>query len=148
MKHYLILVASGLLLAGCNSESTTDAATTTLPATATAATDSNPDPRVATIRQQHEQLLVMQKEYVAQLSTLKGFEKLSPARTKKSTEHFNFLIEQSQANLTALDQLDEGKAQEPTQITLVGEFGEKQASLLSRGEKQLAGIHNEHYLPQ
>jgi hypothetical protein len=146
MKHYILAI--GLLLTGCNSESAIDKATTTLPATATAATRSNPDPRVATIRQQHEQLLALQKEYVAQLGTLKGFEKLSPARIEESKGYFEDYVQQSHANLTTLNQLDPDKAQDPPQLSLIGQISEKQASILARGKKRLDGINNEHYLPK
>ena len=147
MKNSLLL-GLGVLLAGCGSDATTATDTSTATAVATPAARANPDPRVATIRQQHEQLLAKQKEYVAQLGTLKGYEELSPARIKKSTGDFAFLIEQSQANLIALNQLEADKTREPAQVALVGEIAAKQASLLARGKKQLAGIHNEHYLPK
>jgi len=146
MKTSLIL-ALGALLAGCGSDASTGTAATSAPAAGTAAS-ANPDPRVATIRQQHEQLLSIQQDYLAQISQLKGNEKLSPARVKKSTGQLAGIIKQSQANLIALDQLDPSKTQDPAQVALIGEIAEKQSSLLARGEKQLAGIHNEHYLPQ
>jgi hypothetical protein len=147
MKNTFLLML-GLALTSCGSDSTTSTATTPATAVASSAVSTNPDPRVAAVRQQHEQLLSIQQEYLKQLDQLKGYEKLSPARVKKSKEDYTYFIEQSQANLTALDLLDGSKAKEPTQITLVGEIAAKQASLLNLAKKKLAGIHNEHYLPQ
>jgi PBP1b-binding outer membrane lipoprotein LpoB len=63
MKPFLFL-ALALLTAGCSAEG------------------AKPDPRVATIHQQHEQLLTQQKQYVALLPTLTGSEKLSPGTCK------------------------------------------------------------------
>lgn len=145
MKNTLFLVL-GLALTSCGSDSTTGTAATSATAVASPAASTNPDPRVATIRKQHELLLAKQKEYEAQLGKLKGYEKLTPQRAKKSKEQFASLIERSQANLTALGQLDPDKAQDPAQVALVGEIAEKEAYLVTLGERQLAGIHNEHYL--
>jgi len=145
MKNTFLLVL-GLALTSCGADSTTGTATTSATAVASPAAGINPDPRVATIRQQHEVLLARQKEYVAQLGQLKGYEKLTPQREKKSKEQFASLIERSQANLNALGQLDPDKAQEPAQVALVGEIAEKEAYLVTLGERQLAGIHTEHYL--
>lgn len=105
------------------------------------------DPRVATIHQQHEQLLAHQKEYSAQLSTLTGNEKLSPAHIKDSQQRFADFVQQSQANLLVLDQLDVAKSQDPAQVTLVGELAAKESSILARAERRLANIHGEHYVP-
>lgn len=145
MKNTLLLMF-GLALASCGSDSTTGTATMSATAVAMPAASTNPDPRVAAVRQQHELLLAKQKEYVLQLGQLQGLEKLTPQREKKSKGQFASLIERSQANLTALDQLDPDKAKDPAQVALVGEIAEKQAYLVTLGEKQLAGIHNEHYL--
>ena len=147
MKNSLIL-GLGLLLTSCGSDATTGTEANIATTVTAPVASANPDPRDAIIRQQHQQLLSKQKEYIAQLGTLKGYEKLSPARIKKSTGDFAFLIAQSQANLMALDQLDANKAHEPAQVALLGELAGKEASLLARGEKQLVGIHNEHYLPK
>ncbi|GAB3720429.1 hypothetical protein GCM10027594_00360 [Hymenobacter agri] len=147
MKTSLIL-GLGILLAGCGSDATTSTATTTAPADTVSAASANPDPRVDTVRQQHQRLLSIQQEYLVQLGQLKGNEKLSPKRVQKSKEDYTYFIGQSQANLTALDQLDPAKAQDPAQVALVGEIAEKQASVLNLAKKKLAGIHNEHYLPQ
>lgn len=125
-----VILALILLLAGCGSGSV------------------KPDPRMATIRQQHEQLLAMQKEYNAQLSTLSGHEKLSPAHIKQSQGYFADMVAQSQDNLLVLDQLDDSKSQDPDQINLIGEMAAKEAHLLERGTKRLANIHDEHYLPK
>jgi hypothetical protein len=147
MKNILIL-ALAVALTNCSSDTPSGTVSTSVTTAASPSVITNPDPRVAIIRQQHEQLLNIQKVYVRQLSQLKGYEKLSAARVKKSAGQFAGLIKLSQANLTALDQLAPSKAHDPAQVALVGEIAEKQASLLARGEKQLAGIHNEHYLPQ
>lgn len=147
MKTSLI-VGLGVLLTGCGSDATTVTETIKSPAIEMPTASANPDPRIATIRQQHEQLLATQKEYITQLGQLKGNEKLSSARVIKSTGQFAGIIKQSQANLIALEQLNPSKWQDPSQVALIGEISEKQASLLARGERQLAGIHNEHYLPQ
>lgn len=145
MKNTLFLVL-GLALASCGSDSTTGTSTTSATAVASPAASTNPDPRVATIHQQHEQLLSIQREYILQLGQLKGYEKLSPAHIKKSEGYFSDYVQQSKANLTALDQLNASKAQDPAQVALVGEIAEKQKSILERANKRLAGIHNEHYL--
>ena len=145
MKNTLILML-GVALASCSPDSTTGSATTSATVVASPAASTNPDPRVATIRRQHELLLAKQKEYVVQLGLLKGSEKLTLQREKKSKEQFASLIERSQANLTALDQLDPDKAKDPAQVALVSEVAEKQAYLVTLSERQLAGIHNEHYL--
>ncbi|GAB3298524.1 hypothetical protein [Hymenobacter tenuis] len=146
MKNTLLLVLAAL--AGCSSDTTTSTASAPATPVSSLAAGTNPDPRVAMIRQQHEQLLSIQQEYLVQLGQLKGYEQLSPARVKKSKEDYVYFIEQSQANLSALDLLDGNKAQDPAQITLVGEIAAKQASLVNLAKKKLAGIHNEHYLPQ
>ncbi|SET97156.1 hypothetical protein [Hymenobacter actinosclerus] len=156
MKHYLLPALATLLatlLAGCGSDAATrpnatGPGATTETSAATPRESVNPDPRAATIRQQHEQLLATQKQYLEQLGQLQGYEKLSPARAKESTEYFAWLIEQSEANLTALGLLDGSKYQDPAQIALVGEIATKQAHYLNLAKKKLAGIHNEHYLPQ
>ena len=128
MKNALIL-SLWLLLAGCGSDA------------------AKPDPRVATIRQQHELLLTHQKEYYALLGTLTGNERLSPAHIKDSRQRFADMVEQSQANLTAVDQLDPAKSQDPAQIALVAELATKENSILDRGKKRLANAHDEYYLP-
>lgn len=147
MKNNLLL-ALGVLLAGCGPDATTSVTPPTQTTAATPVASANPDPRAATIRQQHEQLLTIQEQYLDQLGQLKGYEKLSPARVKKSKEDYAYFIEQSQANINALELLDGSKYQEPSQIALVGEMATKQAHFLSLAKKKLAGIHNEHYLPQ
>jgi hypothetical protein len=147
MKTSLIL-AFGALLAGCGSDATTGTNEATASAVASAAASANPDPRVDSVRAQHQQLLNIQQAYLVQVGQLKGMEKLSPARVEKSKEDYTYFIGQSQANLTALDQLDPSKAQEPAQVALVGEIAEKQKSVLTLARKKLAGIHNEHYLPK
>ena len=128
MKTFLWLAAA-LLVTSCGSDA------------------AKPDPRVATIRQQHEQLLLQQKQYVTLLPTLAGPEKLSPAHIKDSEQRFADMVEQSQANLTALDQLDPAKAQDPAQTALVGELAAKEADILVRSTRRLANAHDEHYLP-
>ena len=128
MKTFLLL-ASALLATSCSSDV------------------AKPDPRVATIHQQHEQLLRQQKQYVALLPTLTGPEKLSPAHIKDSEQRFDDIVQQSKEYLTALDQLDPAKAQDPAQTTLVGELAAKEAGILARGTRRLANVHDEHYLP-
>ena len=128
MKTFLLL-ASVLIATSCGSDA------------------AKPDPRVATIHQQHEQLLTQQKQYVALLGSLTGPEKLSPAHIKDSQQRFADMVQQSQDNLTAVDQLDPGKAQEPAQTALVGELATKEAGILARGTRRLANVHDEHYLP-
>ena len=128
MKTFLFLPLA-LLAASCSSEV------------------AKPDPRVATIHQQHEQLLTQQKQYVTLLPTLTGPEKLSPAHIKDSEQRFADMVQQSQDNLTALDQLDPAKAQDPAQTALVGELAAKEAGILARGTRRLANVHDEHYLP-
>jgi len=145
MKNTLLLTL-GVALASCSSDKTTGPATTSATADASPAASTNPDPRAATIRQQHELLLAKQKGYFVQLGQLKGHEKLTPQREEKSKGQFASLIERSQATLTALDQLDPDKAKDPAQVALIGELAEKQAYLVTLSERQLAGIHNEHYL--
>lgn len=140
MKY--ILLATGILLAGCGFDKAPGTASTTTFTTA------KPDPRIEIIRQQHEQLLAKQKQYIAQLSTLTGSEKLSPEHIAHSKQRFAEIIQQSQANLTAVDQLDPGKSQDPAQVTLVGELAAKEASIYARGENRLTTIHNEHYAPK
>lgn len=146
MKH-AILWAAGLLLSGCGS----DASTTSAPEVATAAAPApaapaNPDPRVATIRQQHEKLLSLQKEHITQLNQLTGHEKLSPERIKKEVDYYATLVRKSQANIDALNMLDASKSSEPAQIALIGDLAVQQASLLEKGERYLKGIHDLHYL--
>jgi hypothetical protein len=125
-----VCLALSLLLAGCDSASV------------------KPDPRVAVIHRQHEQLLAKQKEYNAQLNTLTGNEKLSASHIAHSKQRFAEIIEQSQANLNALDQLDPAKSQDPAQVALVGEIAAKEASIYARGQNRLETIHNEHYVPR
>lgn len=146
MKNTFIL-ALGLLLAGCGSDTATSTNATSATAAATASA-ANPDPRAAVIRQQHEQLLAKQKEYVAQLPTLTGAEKLSPTHIEHSTKRFAEIIQQSQANLTALDQLDPANSKDPAQVALIGELAEKQAAVFARGERRLSTIRDEHYAPK
>jgi anti-sigma-K factor RskA len=98
------------------------------------------------MRQQHEKLLRLEKEYVSQLSQLTGYEKLSLERIKKETGHYATLVRKSQANLDALNMLDASKASEPAQIALISDLAAQEASLLERGEKYLKGIHDLHYL--
>ncbi|MFC7670585.1 hypothetical protein ACFQT0_26800 [Hymenobacter humi] len=93
-------------------------------------------------------MIAKQKEYVAQLPTLTGAEKLSPAHIEHSTKRFAEIIQQSQANLTALDQLDPANSKDPAQVALIGELAEKQAAVFARGERRLTTIHNEHYAPK
>ena len=123
------MLALGLIMASCGSEA------------------AKPDPRVATIHQQHEQLLTKQKQYVALLPMLNGSEKLSPAHIKDSEQRFADMVQQSHDNLTAVEQLDPGKAQDPAQTALVGELTVKEAGILARGTRRLANVHDEHYLP-
>lgn len=141
MKYTIILAAS-IFLAGCESDNTTGAASIT------GSGATKPDPRVAVIHQQHEQLLAKQKQYVAQLSTLTGSERLSPEHIAHSKQRFAEIIQQSQANLTALNQLDPAKSQDPAQVALVGELASKEAGIYARGENRLQTIHDEHYAPK
>ena len=125
----ILMLALGLIMASCGSEA------------------AKPDPRVATIHQQHEQLLTQQKQYVVLLGSLTGPEKLSPAHIQDSQQRFADMVQQSQDNLTAVEQLDPGKAQDPAQTALVGELAAKETGILARGTRRLANVHDEHYLP-
>ncbi|GAB3241089.1 hypothetical protein GCM10027346_36100 [Hymenobacter seoulensis] len=124
-----IFLALSILLAGCNSASV------------------KPDPRVAVIRQQHEQLLAHQKEYNALLSALTGSEKLSPSHIRDSQQRFADFVQQSQSNLQVLDQLDEARSQDPAQLKMVGELAAKETNILERAKRRLSNVHNEHYVP-
>jgi hypothetical protein len=145
MKH-AILWAAGFLLSGCGSDASTNAPDVATAAAPAPSVTANPDPRVATMRQQHEKLLSLEKEYVAQLSQLTGYEKLSPERIKKEVGHYATLTRKSQANIDALNMLDASKASEPAQIALVNDLAAQQGSLLEKGERYLKGIHDLHYL--
>jgi ABC-type transporter MlaC component len=145
MKNTLLL-ALAVALTSCGSDSTTGTTTKSVKTDASPVAGNNPDPRVETIRQQHEQLLSIQRMYLMQLGQLKGYEKLTPERMKKSEGYFSDYVQQSKANLMTLDQLNASKAQDPAQVALIGEIAEKQKSIMERANKRLAGIHNEHYL--
>ena len=136
MKNTIALIF-GVALAGCNNDTAPDAGTTTPPAAVTAVSTHNPDPRVATILEQHEQLLALQKEYTAQLGSLKGHEKLSPAHIKDSQQRFADFVQQSEANLLVLDQLNVDRSQEPAQLALVGELATKESSILERAKRRV-----------
>ncbi|WP_208133617.1 MULTISPECIES: hypothetical protein [unclassified Hymenobacter] len=144
---YVFILSLGLFLESCNSIETPSTNASGTPRTMLSV-ESNPDPRVAIIRQQHEQLVAQQKDYSKQLNALTGYEKLTPERVKESEEYFADYVQKSQANLTDLDQLDVSKSKDPAQISLIGELAEKEKSLLERATKRLANIHNEHYLPK
>jgi hypothetical protein len=83
MKNTLLL-ALAVALTSCGSDSTTGTTTKSVKTDASPVAGNNPDPRVETIRQQHEQLLSIQRMYLMQLGQLKGYEKLTPERMKKS----------------------------------------------------------------
>ncbi|MDF7812570.1 hypothetical protein [Hymenobacter sp. YC55] len=77
------------------------------------------DPRIAYIRQEHQQLLAKQQQIA------KSGEQGNIARMGLQR-----LIQQSEAIQQALDQLDPSKSQEPAQVALVTELARQQAKLI------------------
>ena len=91
-------------------------------------TPAKPDPRLATIQAQHQQLLAAQRESAAQE---KDLELIRLGRTAEAQKRFGDLVQQSQANLTSVAQLDPARSQEPAQIELVSAAATKEAELLA-----------------
>lgn len=77
------------------------------------------DPRIAHIRQEHQQLLAKQQQIA------KSGEQGNIARIGLQR-----LIQQSEAIQQALDQLNPSKSQEPAQVALVTELARQQANLI------------------
>lgn len=91
-------------------------------------TPAKPDPRISTIRVQHQQILAAQRESAAQE---KDPELIRLGRPAEAQKRFADLLQQSQANLASLAQLDSTKSQDPAQIELVGAAATKEAELLT-----------------
>lgn len=90
-------------------------------------TPSKPDPRIATIQSQHQQIVAAQKESAAQE---KNAELIRLGRPAEAQKRFTDLLQQSQANLVGIEQLDPAKSQEAEQVALVGTAATKEAELL------------------
>jgi len=113
MKH-LLLVASLALVSACGSA-------------------AKPDPRLAQIRVQHQQILAVQQQAAAQASN----PVLVAARQNQNYDAQQVLAElvrQSNSNLASLDQLDPNKGQEAEQIALVADLATKEDMLLRRAQ--------------
>ena len=151
MKKYFFFSLLAIL-AGCSSDASTsqDAASKTAGSQAPAAgiaAEPNPDPRVALIQEQHKQLLDLQRKYSEQVVQLTGYEQLTPQRIAESENSYVNFLKRSEENLAAVSMLNAAKAQDPAQIALVGDIAARQARILKLAQKQLDGIHDEHYLP-
>lgn len=90
-------------------------------------TPAKPDPRVAEIQAQHQQIVLAEKESAAQS---KNAELVRLGRSGEAQKRFAQLLQESQSNLTSLAQLDPAKSQDPTQVALVGTAATKEAELL------------------
>jgi hypothetical protein len=77
------------------------------------------DPRIAHIRQEHQQLLAKQ-----QAAFTVG------AQVGIAREGLRQLVRQSEAIQQALDQLDPARSQEPAQVALITELAREQAKLM------------------
>ena len=102
---------------------------------------SKPDPRAAQIHALHKQLLAKQKALAQQAKNLALVANGGNGDAKRI---FGNIVQESQANLTALDQLSPAKASDPAQVVLVGELLTKEKELLERGSDILA--RNESFL--
>jgi hypothetical protein len=92
---------------------------------------AKPDPRIATIRQQHQQILAVQDTVATQAKN----PALADARGSFDAQRVVAeLVQQSQTNLAVLDQLDATKSQDPGQLALVTELATKETALLRRAE--------------
>ena len=100
-----------------------------------------PDPRTAQIHAMHQQLLVKQNALAAQA---KNPALVANGGNGDAKRIFSTVVQESQANLTALDQLSPAKASDPAQVALVGELLAKEKELLERGSDILA--RNESFL--
>ena len=94
-------------------------------------TPVKPDPRVAVIQAQHQQIVAAQKESAAQE---KNAELVRLGRPAESQKRFAELLQESQANLASLAQLDPAKSQDPGQVALVGTAATKEAELLKAAQ--------------
>jgi hypothetical protein len=110
MKTTLFLASILLSLAACSSA-------------------DKPDPRIAAIQQQHQEILAKQKASAVQESTP---ELTGNGRADDAKKNLADIVQQSHANLTALDQLDAGKSQEPAQVAVVSDVATKETELLQR----------------
>lgn len=90
-------------------------------------TSARPDPRVAEIQSLHQQIVTAQQASAAQE---KNAELVRLGRSAEARERFTDLLQQSRTNLASLQQLDPAKAQDPTQVALVGAAATKEAELL------------------
>ena len=90
-------------------------------------TPAKPDPRITEIQAQHQQIVLTGKEAAAQSKDAELVRLGRPAETQK---RFAQLLQESQANLANLAQLDPTKSQDPTQVGLVGAAATKEAELL------------------
>lgn len=124
MRTSFLALLLGLGLAGCGSGSTT----------------ANPDPRAATIRQQHQQLLAKQKE-AATLAL-----PLDSLKIRDSQRAFDELVQSSQANLTNLDQLDPAKSHEADQVALMAKMAADEKNIIDLADNDLWLVRN--YLVQ
>jgi hypothetical protein len=84
---------------------------------------SKPDPRVAIIRQQHQQLLAKQKVAAG------AGEEADFAR-----ESFSLLAKKSNNIQQAVDQLDPSNSQEAAQVALVTDLASQEATLLEQAK--------------
>jgi hypothetical protein len=112
MKPTLFLASVLLSLAACSSA-------------------DKPDPRIAAIKQQHQEILAKQKASAVQEAAP---ELVKNGRADDAKKNLADIVQQSTANLASLDQLDAGKSQEPAQIALVGELAAKETELVGRAE--------------
>ena len=90
-------------------------------------TPAKPDPRVAEIQAQHQQIVLAEKESAAQS---KNAELVRLGRPAEAQKRFAELLQESQSNIASLAQLDPAKSQDPAQVALVGTAATKEAELL------------------
>ena len=102
---------------------------------------SKPDPRAAQIHALHKQLLIKQKALAEQA---KNPVLIANGGNSDAKRIFGAIVQESQANLTALDQLSPAKASDPAQVLLTAELLTKEKERLDRGADILA--RNENFI--